>query len=160
MKTKLIALIILTLLMPIGSAYAWGGGDSSDRLSNDQAGVFSPGYLNAAKQQAYNIVNQNNKPKGWWESLMDKVKDKTSNKIEKALIQLETAASKVKYQEADAELNKMKRGMDEIQDANVVDSLIKLAQEKFGYVQAVTDCKTALATLEKAVGLNDYFKGK
>jgi len=79
---------------------------------------------------------------------------------EKALIQLETATNKVKYQEADTELNKMKRGMDEIPDSSVVDSLIKLAQEKFGYVQAVTDCKTALATLEKAVGLNDYFKNK
>jgi len=79
---------------------------------------------------------------------------------EKALIQLETATNKVKYQEADTELNKMKRGMDEIPDSSVVDSLIKLAQEKFGYVQAVTDCKTSLATLEKAIGVDDYFKNK
>jgi len=79
---------------------------------------------------------------------------------EKALIQLETAANKVKYQEADTELNRMKRGLDEVPDSNVIDSLIKLAQEKFGYVQAVTDCKTAIATLEKAVGLEDYFKNK
>lgn len=79
---------------------------------------------------------------------------------EKAVIQLETAANKVKYQEADAELMKMKRGMDEVQDSNVVDSLIKVAQEKFGYVQAVTDCKISLAALEKAVGVQGYFKDK
>jgi outer membrane protein TolC len=79
---------------------------------------------------------------------------------EKALIQLETATNKVKYQEADLELMKMKRGMDEVQDSNVVDSLIKVAQEKFGYVQAVTDCKNSLAALEKAVGIQDYFKNK
>jgi outer membrane protein TolC len=79
---------------------------------------------------------------------------------EKALIQLETATNKVKYQEADLELMKMKRGMDEVQDSNVVDSLIKVAQEKFGYVQAVTDCKNSLAALEKAVGTQDYFKNK
>ena len=79
---------------------------------------------------------------------------------EKALIQLETAANKVKYQETDAELMRMKRGMDEVQDSNVVDSLIKVAQEKFGYVQAMTDCKTALAALEKAVGVEDYFRNK
>lgn len=79
---------------------------------------------------------------------------------EKALIQLETAENKVKYQETDAELMRMKRGMDEIQDSNVIDSLIKVAQEKFGYVQAVTDCKITLAALEKAVGVDDYFKNK
>ena len=79
---------------------------------------------------------------------------------EKALIQLETAENKVKYQETDAELMRMKRGMDEIQDSNVVDSLIKVAQEKFGYVQAVTDCKISLAALEKAVGSDDYFKNR
>ncbi|MCX5679419.1 MAG: TolC family protein [Candidatus Omnitrophica bacterium] len=79
---------------------------------------------------------------------------------EKAVIQLETASNKVKYQEADSELMRMKRGMDEVQDSNVVDSLIKVAQEKFGYVQAVTDCKTALASLEKAVGVEDYFRNK
>ncbi len=79
---------------------------------------------------------------------------------EKALIQLETAGNKVKYQEADAELMRMKRGMDEVQDSNVVDSLIKVAQEKFGYVQAVTDCKISLAALEKAIGVEDYFKNR
>ena len=79
---------------------------------------------------------------------------------EKALIQFETAENKVRYQEADLELMRMKRGMDEIQDSNVVDSLIKFAQEKFGYVQAVTDCKISLAALEKAVGVQDYFKNK
>ena len=79
---------------------------------------------------------------------------------EKAVIQLETAANKVKYQEADSEVMKLKRGMDEVGDSNVIDSLIKVAQEKFGYVQAVTDCKTALASLEKAVGVQDYFKDR
>ena len=82
MKKTLFALMILALLMPIGSAYAWGERDNSDRLSNDQAGVFSPGYINAAKQQAYSVINQNNQSKSWWESLVDKVKDKMANKVE------------------------------------------------------------------------------
>jgi len=79
---------------------------------------------------------------------------------EKAVIQLETAASKVRYQETDAALMRMKRGMDEVQDSGTVDSLIKVAQEKFGYVQAVADCKIALAALEKAVGSEDYFRNR
>lgn len=77
---------------------------------------------------------------------------------EKALLQLETASNKVKYQEGDLELTKFRRQMDEAQDSNVVDSLIKLAQEKFGYAQAVSDCQVAIASISKAVGIPDYFK--
>ncbi len=76
----------------------------------------------------------------------------------KAVIQLDTAAAKVKYQEKDLELMKLKRGMDEAQDSNVIDSMIKLSQERFGYVQAVSDCLISLAAINKAIGVNDYFK--
>jgi len=77
---------------------------------------------------------------------------------EKALIQLETATNKVKYQEKDLEFTKMKRGLDEVQDSNVIESMIKMAQEKFGYVQALTDCHTSIASINKAIGIEDYFK--
>jgi outer membrane protein TolC len=79
---------------------------------------------------------------------------------EKALLQLDTAAAKVKYQQSDLELTKFRRQMDEVQDSNVIDSMIKLAQEKFGHVQAVSDCRTAIASIAKAVGKPDYFKDK
>ena len=78
---------------------------------------------------------------------------------EKALMQLETAINKVKYQESDLELTKFRRQMDEAQDSNVIESLIKLAQEKFGYVQAISDCQIAIASISKAVGVPEYFKG-
>jgi len=81
MKAKLITLMILALLMPLGYAYAWDSNDSADRLSNGSSNTFSPGYINAAKQQAYNIVNQNNQPKGWWENLVDKIKNKTTSEV-------------------------------------------------------------------------------
>ena len=77
---------------------------------------------------------------------------------EKALIQLDTATNKVQYQEKDLEFTKLKRGIDEAQDSNVVDSMIKLAQEKFGYVQALTDCHISLASINKAIGIEDYFR--
>ena len=77
---------------------------------------------------------------------------------EKALLQLETAVNKVKYQESDLEMTKFRRQMDEVQDSNVVDSMIKLSQERFGYAQAVTDCNIAVASICKAVGASDYFK--
>jgi outer membrane protein TolC len=77
---------------------------------------------------------------------------------EKALLQLDTAVNKVKYQEGDLELTKFKRQMDEAQDSNVVDSMIRLAQERFGYVQSLSDCRVAMASISKAVGIPDYFK--
>ena len=85
MKTKLILIMILALLMPIGYAYTWdGNNDNTDRLSSGQSSVFSPGYLNAAKQQAYETIKQSNQSKSWWDNLVDKVKNKMSNKVEEA----------------------------------------------------------------------------
>ena len=77
---------------------------------------------------------------------------------QKALIQSETAQNKVKYQASDLELVKLKRGLDEAQDSNVIDSMIKLAQEKFGYLQALADCHISLASINKAVGIEDYYR--
>lgn len=77
---------------------------------------------------------------------------------EKAVIQLKTAESKVKYQERELELTRFKRGLDETPDSGVVETMIRFYQEKFGHVQAVTDCLTALAAIEKAVGVEDYFE--
>jgi len=75
----------------------------------------------------------------------------------KALLQLDTATNKVMYQERDLELNKLKRGLDEAQDSNIIDSMIKLAQERFAYMQALMDCHTSLATINKAIGVENYF---
>lgn len=77
---------------------------------------------------------------------------------EKALLQLETATRKVRYQERDLELTKFKRGLDEIPDSGVIDSMIKFAQERFGFVQALTDCHISIANINKAIGVADYYK--
>lgn len=47
--------------------------------------------------------------------------------------------------------------MDEAQDSNVMESMIKLSQEKFGYIQALTDCHVSSAAIDKAVGVENYF---
>lgn len=77
---------------------------------------------------------------------------------EKSVIQLKTAESKIKYQERELELTRFRRGLDETPDSVVVEALIKFYQEKFSHIQAVTDCITALAAIEKAVGVEDYFE--
>ena len=42
---------------------------------------------------------------------------------------------------------------------SVVERMIKLSQEKFGYVQALVDCNISIASINKAIGISDYFKG-
>jgi len=76
---------------------------------------------------------------------------------EKAVVQLRTAEGKVKFQEKDTELMRFRRGLDETADSTVVESLIKLEQERFGYVQALTDYHASIAALNKAIGVYDYF---
>jgi outer membrane protein TolC len=77
---------------------------------------------------------------------------------QKALVQLDTTADKIKYQKTDVDVAKVKRGLDEASDSNVIDSMIKLAQEEFSHAQAVTDCHTSLSAINKAVGIEDRFK--
>jgi outer membrane protein TolC len=77
---------------------------------------------------------------------------------QKALVQLGTSADKLKYQRTDVEVARAKRGLDEAADSNVADSLLKLAQEEFSYVQAVAECHMTLAAINKAVGIEDRFK--
>ena len=79
---------------------------------------------------------------------------------EKALLQLDSSLNKIKFQESDTEVTKIKRSMDEVPDSTVIESMIKLAQEKFGYLQAIADCRISLATLNKTVGVEDYFQEK
>lgn len=78
---------------------------------------------------------------------------------EKSLIQLDTSSKKVAYQESDLAFMRLKRSMDEAQDSNVVESLIKYYQEKFGHIQAITDYLTAVATVNKAIGA-DYYQAQ
>jgi len=85
-KIRIIALLAITIsisfvtTMPAYSAMD----DKSDRLSNDQAGIFSPGYINAAKQHTYDIINQESTPKSFMENAIDYVKNKLSKKVDEA----------------------------------------------------------------------------
>ncbi|MCX5680185.1 MAG: hypothetical protein NTZ95_05995, partial [Candidatus Omnitrophica bacterium] len=75
-------ILAVLLIIPIGYTCAWDSTDNADRLSNGSSNVFSPGYLNAAKQHAYEVVNQINQPKSWWDNLVEAVKNKMSSEVE------------------------------------------------------------------------------
>jgi hypothetical protein len=75
-------LLIIALSMTFASfAYA-SMDDKSDRVSNNQSSIFSPGYINAVKQHAENVANQANRKPTFWENAMEYVKNKLSGKIE------------------------------------------------------------------------------
>ncbi len=77
---------------------------------------------------------------------------------ERAILQFETSREKVSYQEQDLELTKIKRGFDEVQDSVVIESMIKLTQERYASVQSISDYYIAISSLNKAIGISDYFK--
>ncbi|MFA6321395.1 MAG: TolC family protein [Candidatus Omnitrophota bacterium] len=91
------------------------------------------------------------------QDLILEVKESCFN-YQKALIQTETAENKIKYQTSDLELVKLRRGLDEVTDSNVIESMIKLSQEKFGLLQALSDCHVSIAAINKAIGIEDYYK--
>ena len=78
---RLILITIIVLLTYIGYSYA-GIDDRSDRLSNNQSGIFSPGYINAAKQRTENIINQSSRPKSLMENIAEYVKNKLGSKVD------------------------------------------------------------------------------
>lgn len=77
---------------------------------------------------------------------------------QKAVLQLDQSLKKMKFQEGDAELNRFRASMDEVPTSTLVDSLIKLAQERYGYAQALADCHTTVAAINKAIGKEDFYK--
>ncbi|MCX5679896.1 MAG: hypothetical protein NTZ95_04490 [Candidatus Omnitrophica bacterium] len=76
-------MLAVLLTVPIGCIYAWDGNDNDKGgVFNSSSSIFSPGYINAAKQHAYEVINQQNQPKSWWDNLVDAIKNKTSKKVE------------------------------------------------------------------------------
>ena len=85
MKITSRALLITALFMaPASSVFAWDSNDNSERLSGGSSNVFSPGYINAAKQQSSAVSRQVDTEKSWWENLMDKLNVKTDTNVEEA----------------------------------------------------------------------------
>jgi len=75
---------------------------------------------------------------------------------EKSLIRINVAKSKLKFQSKEVEIFKLKRSLADASDSQIIDSLIRFVQEKFSYVQSVTDYYTAVATLNNVIGVEDY----
>ena len=79
-------------------------------------------------------------------------------KYKKALLQMKVAKSKVEYQQRYVEFLEAKREMDESMTSDVLEQMIKLSEEEFGLLQALTDYHIAIKSLNKAIGIVGYFR--
>ncbi len=79
-------------------------------------------------------------------------------KYKKAIVLMEVARSKVEFQAKQVEILEIRRQLGEAQYSDVAEEMIKLAEERFSFVQAVADYFIAIASLNKAVGIHGYFE--
>ncbi|MCX5686555.1 MAG: dockerin type I domain-containing protein [Candidatus Omnitrophica bacterium] len=90
MKMKKIIIISAVMIaisfMGGGLLFANGADDNTDRLTSNQSHTFSPGYINAAKQQTDAILRQESSEKSLFDRAVEYVQSKLGNKIEEATI--------------------------------------------------------------------------
>ena len=88
-----------------------------------------------------------------------KVKDEYFN-LKKALIQINSSLSKIRYEEKQVEVTRYLAGFQENTTAQLFENMIELAQSKFSFVQAVADYHVAASALGVAMGDPYYFETK
>ncbi len=81
-KTIFIPLVIMMLfsLSFTGILYSEMN-DKTDRLSQEQSSVFSPGYINASKQKTESIIGQLDPKKSFMDRIVENVQNRLSNKV-------------------------------------------------------------------------------
>ncbi|MEE9499771.1 MAG: TolC family protein, partial [Candidatus Omnitrophota bacterium] len=79
-------------------------------------------------------------------------------KYRKAILLMDVAKSKVEFQAKQVEILEIKRELGEALYSDVVEEMIKLAEEEFSYIQAISDYYISIASLNKAIGIDGYFK--
>jgi hypothetical protein len=77
--------IVLSIMLSISlcmamTAYSFMD-DRGEWISSSQANVFSPGYINSAKQKTDAIISQLNNKKNFMDRAMDYIKDKLTNEV-------------------------------------------------------------------------------
>lgn len=79
-------------------------------------------------------------------------------KYKKALFLMDVAESKLEFQTKQVEITDIRRELGEVQYSDVIEEMIKLAEEEFAHLQAISDYYVAIASLNKAVGLEGHFE--
>jgi hypothetical protein len=87
------------------------------------------------------------------------VKDEFYN-LRKALVQIDASISKMRYQEKQNAILRYLTGLEEGSPGTLLEGLIDQAQNKFSFIQAVTDYHMAVSNINVAMGDIDHFETK
>ena len=79
-------------------------------------------------------------------------------KYKKAIFLIDVSESKLDFQTRQVDVMDIRRELGEAKYSDVVEEMMKLAEERFGYLQAISDYYTAIASLNKAIGLDGHFE--
>ncbi|HTL70571.1 MAG TPA: TolC family protein [Candidatus Eisenbacteria bacterium] len=88
-----------------------------------------------------------------------KVKDEYYN-MQKALIQIDSSLSKLRYQEKQVAASRYLASFGEVTAAAMFETLNELATAKFSFIQAAADYHLAVAALNGAMGDFDHFQSR
>src|SRR3989338_4470396 len=86
-----------------------------------------------------------------------KVRDEFYN-LQKSLIQIDSSIAKMRYQEKQNHVQEYLMRLQEVPAPNYLEGVIEHAQDKFSFIQAVTDYHLALSNLSIAIGDPYYFE--
>ena len=79
-------------------------------------------------------------------------------KYKKAVLLMNVSKTKIEFQTKQVEVLEIRQELGEAQYSDVVEEMIKLAEEEFSYIQAMADYYISIASLNKAVGIEGYFE--
>lgn len=79
-------------------------------------------------------------------------------KYKKSVFMMNVAESKLEFQEKQTNITDIRRELGDMQYSDVIEEMIKLAEERFSRIQAISDYYVAVASLNKAVGLDSHFE--
>ncbi|MFH1593595.1 MAG: TolC family protein [Candidatus Omnitrophota bacterium] len=79
-------------------------------------------------------------------------------KYKKSIILMSVSKSKVNFQSKQVAVLEVRRQLGEVLYSDVIEEMVKLAEERFSYVQAIADYYIAIASLNKAIGIDGYFE--
>jgi len=79
-------------------------------------------------------------------------------KYKKSIFLMNVAQNKLKFQSKQVEIIDIRRELGEAQYSDVIEEMIKQAEEEFSRVQAISDYYVSIASLNRAVGINNHFQ--
>ena len=78
--------------------------------------------------------------------------------LKKSVVQMDSAVSKIRYQEKQSVAARYLSGLQETPPASYLESMIELASHKFSLIQAAVDYQLAISTLNLSTGDPYYFE--